>query len=355
MNKIISSKVEFFNKEEINYFHKCAGKKYISNSKNKIIGQILRNTIYRKIIILAEALGGNKFDVKKDNQWQISGIYKKYSWARIYRTGEKDKNIFFTVSLNGADKNIKYKLDCQRKNFGSKKSLTKIQVAKFDQLVLSTDAAMNVISIDDIKKYNWDKLIREIEKFIIKYTPLYDKAVKYVWDNKIINIPQPINSLELTEIPNGKYKDIPDSKFNFGENETDYDLLNNRKTAIGKAGEELVINYEKKFLVSIGRKDLAKKVDKVKDHEGFDILSFKKNGSKKYIEVKTTTSNVHRYFLFTKNEKKTMIEKGNKYYLYRLYNYSKKNNNAKFYIKKGDFSKDVLEDPILFRIYLKRD
>lgn len=133
----------------------------------------------------------------------------------------------------------------------------------------------------------------------------------------------------------------------------DYDAENKEKQKLGKAGEQLVLQWEKAFLEKQGRPDLALKVAKMPDWEGYDILSYHSDDTPKYIEVKTTTGAASRPFVFTSNERKTMLEKSEYYWLYRLYAYDASQNTACFFMLQGDFSDKVLEEPTQFNVYLK--
>ncbi len=66
-----------------------------------------------------------------------------------------------------------------------------------------------------------------------------------------------------------------------------------RNQALGLAGEQFVLLFEKARLVSVGREALADKIQHVSravgDREGFDIRSFEPDGSDRLIEVKTTS------------------------------------------------------------------
>lgn len=65
-----------------------------------------------------------------------------------------------------------------------------------------------------------------------------------------------------------------------------------KNTELGKKGEEIVVEFEKKRLIMENRTDLADKVVLTREIAGnaerFDVLSYDKDGSEKYIEVKTT-------------------------------------------------------------------
>jgi Domain of unknown function (DUF3883) len=65
-----------------------------------------------------------------------------------------------------------------------------------------------------------------------------------------------------------------------------------RNRALGRAGEERVLEHEHASLVAAGRPDLAKRIRWVShldgDGAGFDIQSYEVNGSSRLVEVKTT-------------------------------------------------------------------
>ena len=83
-----------------------------------------------------------------------------------------------------------------------------------------------------------------------------------------------------------------------------------RNRALGKEGEELVFESEKRRLRCLGREDLARKVRWVAKDEGdglgYDILSFKGCGEdaeeKRLLEVKTTNGPRTTPFYLTRNE-----------------------------------------------------
>ena len=80
------------------------------------------------------------------------------------------------------------------------------------------------------------------------------------------------------------------------------------------------------------------------DGLGYDILSYEKNGEKKYIEVKTTSGNCNTDFFVTKSELKRSKSEKN-YYLYRVYNYDQTNNTGELFIKKGALDENFMLEP----------
>ena len=104
---------------------------------------------------------------------------------------------------------------------------------------------------------------------------------------------------------------------------------------MGLLGEELVIHNEKLKLENIGLVKEVEKVEKKKDGEGYDILSFDDKGNKVFIEVKTTTGGIDEPFYISANEKLFCEENSEKYVIYCLYNYDYFNKSASFYKIKG--------------------
>lgn len=162
------------------------------------------------------------------------------------------------------------------------------------------------------------------------------------------------HSYQLNQVPapNLLSKDISSKgrpkKVNFIELET-----KNKK--LGYQGELLVLKREIDFLNSNGKPELAKKIKHVSvdvgDSEGYDILSFELDGSKKYIEVKTTRANISREFFLTQNELLKSIEKLGSYFLYRVFDVDTKLNKASFYIIDGDLREKLKLKPIVFSAF----
>ena len=135
--------------------------------------------------------------------------------------------------------------------------------------------------------------------------------------------------------------------------ETDYIKKNSNDKSLGNAGEDLVINYEKNYLINKGLNKLADKVCKRKDGEGYDILSFDENSLEKYIEVKTTKGDEFTPFIITLNEKLFSEQNIGKYCLYRLYNFNEENNTSDFY-EISYLDTELMLQPIEYRAYLKK-
>jgi|SaaInlStandDraft_1057018.scaffolds.fasta_scaffold62701_2 hypothetical protein len=126
---------------------------------------------------------------------------------------------------------------------------------------------------------------------------------------------------------------------------------------IGDLGEIWVLKQEKDFLIKNGKENLAEKVFHSAKNEGdglgYDILSYKLNGEKKYIEVKTTKGRKNSTFYISRNElERSKIEADN-YYLYRVYEFNEETEKGKILKIIGDLS-DICVAPINYKVTLAK-
>lgn len=96
-----------------------------------------------------------------------------------------------------------------------------------------------------------------------------------------------------------------------------------RNRTLGRAGEEFVLEMEKKKLEKINRPDLLKKVRWVSEDEGdgagYDILSFDADGRERLIEVKTTNGAARTPFFLSENECQRAAASAESWRLYRVH------------------------------------
>src|SRR5271157_737184 len=80
-----------------------------------------------------------------------------------------------------------------------------------------------------------------------------------------------------------------------------------RNRSLGKAGEEFVVDVERRKLTRASRPDLARKIRWIaaedRDGAGYDVLSFDLAGRDRLLEVKTTNGSAHTPFFLTRNER----------------------------------------------------
>ncbi|PHC09920.1 hypothetical protein COE99_09420 [Bacillus toyonensis] len=165
------------------------------------------------------------------------------------------------------------------------------------------------------------------------------------------------DTLVQTEKPNElqkhrgvKTRDFKARKFNFIEkNVMNHDL--------GLQGELLVLEYEKKQLNHYGYPKLASKVIHTSieegDGAGYDLISYKTDGSVKYLEIKTTTKGIETPFFMTAAEVEFSKKHKESYFLYRIYEYNPRTNSGKFFIIEGNLTRYVELQSIQFKAILK--
>lgn len=95
--------------------------------------------------------------------------------------------------------------------------------------------------------------------------------------------------------------------------------------ALGNAGEQFIINFERARLTSLGKASLADQIEHVSvskgDGAGFDIRSYEENGTDRFIEAKTTKYGKNIPFFVSANELKFSEENQDAYYLYRVFQF----------------------------------
>jgi transcriptional regulator with XRE-family HTH domain len=130
------------------------------------------------------------------------------------------------------------------------------------------------------------------------------------------------------------------------------------KSRIGKIGEEFVVEYEKKRLISLGRPDLAAQVELLKtDGDGHDVRSkCEKTEKDLQIEVKSSSLPISTEFRFFLTEREEMVarkltEEGKLYYIYLVENVTKEDIGIFDKIQYGQFTMK----PVLYKCVYKKN
>jgi len=104
-------------------------------------------------------------------------------------------------------------------------------------------------------------------------------------------------------------------------------LRDHRNRSLGKAGEEFVIELERRQLIGADRSDLARKIRWVSvedgDGAGYDVLSFDAAGHERLLEVKTTNGSARTPFFLTRNERSLATERPADWRIYRVHLFAK--------------------------------
>jgi hypothetical protein len=335
--------VNFFTRDEMDYFHSVAGVRYTEADK-----EILQRKLYPlryKVEEWAKKVTPDGFTFEFGFNWQNSGYVKNYFWARIFRPEWKNKGIYFNLGITGYENSAYCFLNHQYVDSKNIKKLSEEKQEKFNAYLAKFNyKRWDGIKGADIENYNWDKLITETKDYLIDNIPLYDAVVTHVWDaNPVANIEA--NSLVFEAPPKQTYRSaIP------GSGVVNYEERNRQLKQIGDAGEKLVIELERVRLFNAGKNaDYAdKNVFKVKDREGYDIRSVDENENEIFIEVKTTVRDKSAPFYLTFRELSISNKHSQKYYLYRIFNFDIINKSGQCYILTGDVSTQLSLDPIVY-------
>ncbi|MED0975526.1 DUF3427 domain-containing protein [Bacillus paranthracis] len=139
---------------------------------------------------------------------------------------------------------------------------------------------------------------------------------------------------------------------NFSAKKNDFEVSNKKNKKIGFLGELLVFDYIHTQFINAGRHDLAEKIMHTSvvegDGAGYDIRSFKEDGSPLYLEVKTTKGGINSDFFISPNELAFSEEHSNSYQLIRVYEYNSVTNSGKFYKIEGNLNKKLNLRPVQY-------
>lgn len=99
-----------------------------------------------------------------------------------------------------------------------------------------------------------------------------------------------------------------------------------RNRTLGAAGEEFVIEIERRRLTNAARRDLARKIRWIASEEGdgagYDVLSFDVSGQERLLEVKTTNGSARTPFFLSRNECAVAMERPADWRIYRVHQFS---------------------------------
>ncbi len=162
--------------------------------------------------------------------------------------------------------------------------------------------------------------------------------------------PFKINSIDFTTPPSPRTRRDGTTTAKFQTVKTpNYVLRQEVNSALGLFGEELVLKQEVERLRAMGKEDLANGVVHVSvvegDGAGYDIRSFEKDGTTKFIEVKTTRGSASAAFFISPNEVEFSKKNTESYFLYRLYEADMTSRTAKAFVLTGDLTKTLSLKP----------
>lgn len=161
-------KVAFFTSEDLQFYSKViqTDATYRKNDPadlkkaDRIKTGIFEKTNYW-VKLVCDALEG--FEYEEDNAWNVSGNIKKYSWARLFLKGERERKFFVTLGVSATKTALVYKFDCQRE--GGQK-LDDHQIKVFDLFAKIGNRSWNGIEASNLNEYHWNTLTDEVVNFV---------------------------------------------------------------------------------------------------------------------------------------------------------------------------------------------
>lgn len=126
-----------------------------------------------------------------------------------------------------------------------------------------------------------------------------------------------------------------------------------RNSSLGSAGELFIVQYEQWRLAGIGMGQLADRVRHVAvedgDGAGYDVLSFRDDGTERFLEVKTTAFGERTPFFVTANEVKFARVETDRFALCRLFDFR---STPRFFELPGPIERQCSLDPTTYRASL---
>jgi hypothetical protein len=124
---------------------------------------------------------------------------------------------------------------------------------------------------------------------------------------------------------------------------------------LGRAGEQWVLSFEQHRLHDAGHPELFERVEWVSerrgDGAGYDILSYDRPSSPRYIEVKTTNGAMTTPFTISRNELEFANESGSAFFLYRVFQFR---DAPRLFMLQGDPAAHLHLEPMDYRATFQR-
>lgn len=182
--------------------------------------------------------------------------------------------------------------------------------------------------------------------------PEFDRASQAAV-NQPAFVPSEINFSQLVvdaPVPSHEVReDHPSYMPRRSASKRDYVAQEARNSALGSAGELLVMQYEEYRLRSAGKAGLADRIEHVSksrgDGLGYDILSFEPSGKERFVEVKTTAFAKETPFYASRNEISFSEDYHEHFHLYRLFEFRK---SPKLFSLPGAIGNSCHMDPVSF-------
>lgn len=163
------------------------------------------------------------------------------------------------------------------------------------------------------------------------------------------------SSIKVESIDVISDKDVIDRKIKEStksQRKPNYEEINRKKSAVGSAGEDFVLEYEKKKVKNRKLRKLIERVSVKDDSLGYDIKSFDATGNEIHIEVKTSTNgNPDKVDFFISSNEYQKLQSDPAYMIYYVCGINKAKKTI-IILTKGNLA-DVTFEPIAYKITSK--
>ena len=201
-------------------------------------------------------------------------------------------------------------------------------------------------------RFNFQRktIFKVLDYYLSKHKQILEPLFTKFSDSSTIQTPEIVDFEKVIESPPKKEFIVNEPQAIYKRpNKINYLEREQQNIALGSKGEEFVIKFERIRLQREGKLNLADKIEwiaKENDAAGFDILSFNKNGTDRYIEVKTTKLAKETPIFFSKGEYEFSKVHSQNYNLYRLFNFDK---SPKMFQLNGDFDSFCNKEAINYK------
>jgi hypothetical protein len=197
--------------------------------------------------------------------------------------------------------------------------------------------------------HNYQQLLKSVVVQRIASAPWLDQVELAASEQPAVSH----SAIDFTKVKAAPPKSAPAVKepsSDFFAIRRDYTEREARNRSLGRAGEELVLEFERWRLTQLGESGLAAKVDWVAktkgDGLGYDVRSFNATGEDKFIEVKTTAFGISTPFFLTSTELRFSELYEANFFVYRVFEFRAE---PKLFVLDGSPKKHCLLDPVSYR------
>jgi hypothetical protein len=200
---------------------------------------------------------------------------------------------------------------------------------------------------------NYQRLLRNIVEERLNGTTSLDQAAAMAVEQTAEDPPRISDLLSILVAPPKREEDKPrlydTSRPKPLLRRKNYLEAEARNRSLGRAGEELILRFERERLWRAGEKKLADRIEHVSktksDSLGYDIQSFEIDGRQRLIEVKTTRFGALTPFFASRNEVTVSDDRQAEYQLYRLFKFSQQ---PRLFVLTGSLHQTCSLEPIQF-------